>query len=142
MKNNINPPIDIVICWVNGSDSQFKKKFSLEIDKCNYKFSNEEYSEDRFDPFIDIYICLLSIKKYAPFINKIFIVTDNQDPFENIRLDIMKDPWFDKIEIIDHKEIFTDHIDYLPVFNSLSIETLLFKIKNSKFLSSVRKNFL
>ena len=130
MINNKSHPIDVVICWVNGSDPLFKQKLSLELDKKNYKFSNEEFSDERFAPSIDIYICLLSIKKYAPFVNKIFIVTDQQDPFQYIKFDSIKDPWFDKIQIIDHKEIFRDHLEFLPVFNSLSIETLLFKIKS------------
>ena len=41
-----------------------------------------------------------------------------------------------KVEIIDHKEIFRDNIDSLPTFNIRSIDALLFKIKNlsNKFI--------
>lgn len=36
----------------------------------------------------------------------------------------------DKVEIIDHEEIFRDNKDCLPTFNIRSIDALLFKIKN------------
>lgn len=53
---------------------------------------------------------------YAPWINKIFIVTDNQIP-----------DWLDtnhpKIRIIDHKEIMPE--ECLPCFNSNAIETCI-----------------
>ena len=41
-----------------------------------------------------------------------------------------------KVEIIDHKEIFRDNMDSLPTFNIRSIDALLFKIKNlsNKFI--------
>ena len=41
-----------------------------------------------------------------------------------------------KIEIVDHKEIFRDHKDCLPTFNIRSIDAVLFKIKNlsNKFI--------
>ena len=36
----------------------------------------------------------------------------------------------EKIEIIDHEEIFRDNLDCMPSFNIRSIDALLFKIKN------------
>ena len=36
----------------------------------------------------------------------------------------------EKIEIVDHEEIFRDNIEFLPTFNIRSIDALLFKIKD------------
>ena len=62
---------------------------------------------------------LRSVEMYAPWIRKIFIVTDNQVP-----------KWLDtsnpKIRIVDHKEILPEVS--LPCFNSRLIEHFLYKI--------------
>jgi hypothetical protein len=64
---------------------------------------------------------LRSVERYAPWIRKIFIVTDDQTP-----------EWLDienpKIKIIDHKEILPP--ESLPCFNSNVIEHFLYKISN------------
>ena len=64
---------------------------------------------------------LRSVERYAPWIRKIFIVTDDQTP-----------EWLDienpKIKIIDHKEILP--AESLPCFNSNVLEHFLCKISN------------
>ena len=62
------------------------------------------------------------MEKFASFIRKIFIVTDQQIP-----------KWFNSkaqnIEIIDHRQIFPDPQEkYLPCFNSIGIEINLHRI--------------
>jgi hypothetical protein len=108
--------VDLVYLWVDGNDLEWQAKrkpfqnVSTEIDvsgKCRYIDNDElRYS-------------LRSVEKYAPWINKIFIVTDNQIP-----------KWLnqenDKIKIIDHKDILPQ--DALPCFNSSVIEHFLYKI--------------
>lgn len=59
----------------------------------------------------------MSLKKFAPWIRNIFIITDDQVPNLNN---------FDNIVIIDHKEIINK--EYLPTFNSHVIEAHLHKI--------------
>ena len=81
----------------------------------------------------EIHFCVASIIKFAPFVRKIFIVTDNQKPNLNEVRHLVS---LNKVEIIDHKEIFRDNMDFLPTFNIRSIDALLFKIKNlsNKFI--------
>ena len=62
---------------------------------------------------------LRSIAMYAPWVRKVFIVTDNQVP-----------AWLDtsnpKVRIVDHAEIMP--AESLPCFNSSLIEHFLYKI--------------
>ena len=112
--------IDAVITWVDGSEPNYKLK--LEENLKNKKIINRQYTQAN-----EIDFCVASIIKFAPFVRKIFIVTDKQKPkFSRIRHMVS----FEKIEIIDHEEIFRDNLDCMPSFNIRSIDALLFKIKN------------
>ena len=118
--------IDAVITWVDGSEPNYKLK--LEENLKNKKIINRQYLHAN-----EINFCVASIIKFAPFIRKIFIVTDNQKPNLNEVGHLVS---LNKVEIIDHKEIFRDNMDSLPTFNIRSIDALLFKIKNlsNKFI--------
>ena len=112
--------IDAVITWVDGSEPNYKLK--LEENLKNKKIINRQYTQAN-----EIDFCVASIIKFAPFVRKIFIVTDKQKPrFSGIRHMVS----IEKIEIIDHEEIFRDNLDCTPSFNIRSIDALLFKIKN------------
>ena len=112
--------IDAVITWVDGSEPNYKLK--LEKNLKNKKIINRQYTQAN-----EIDFCVASIIKFAPFVRKIFIVTDKQKPrFSGIRHMVS----LEKIEIIDHEEIFRDNLDCMPSFNIRSIDALLFKIKN------------
>ncbi len=112
--------IDAVITWVDGSEPDYQRKLK------EYLTDNNTLKRQYFQAN-EINLCIASIVKYAPFIRKIFIVTDKQRP----NLDSIKHlVTLDKIEIIDHEEIFRENKDCLPTFNIRSIDALLFKIKN------------
>ncbi|MFI3266063.1 MAG: Stealth CR1 domain-containing protein [Rikenellaceae bacterium] len=120
--------IDVVITWVDGDDPAHTQK------RISYLSNAQEHKNDdiagitRFRSVGEIDYCVASIIKFAPFINRIFIVTDNQDP--NVEETINK--FFPDntipIEIVDHKVLFEGYEQYLPTFNSLSIETMLHRI--------------
>jgi hypothetical protein len=117
--------IDAVITWVDGADSTHIAKINQALTTLG--FTPSSASSTRFASRGEIFQCVNSIHKFAPFIRKIFIVTDNQRPdFEN-QPNIDK-ALLDKIQIVDHKEIFRDHLDLLPTFNSRSIEAMLYRI--------------
>lgn len=109
--------IDMVYLWVNGNDPEWLKRKAA--------FSGLHYSDAgmnsvaRYQDNGELKFSLRSVQKYAPWIRKIFIVTDNQVP-----------DWIDtshpKIQIIDHKEILPP--EALPTFNSNVIEHCLNKI--------------
>ena len=122
MNGNINDfPVDIVYLWCNSNDLNWKNKKNLELQKYNIALENDAINECRFINNDELKYSLRSLEKFAPWINNIFIVTDNQIP-----------DWLDtsntKIRIIDHSQILPK--DALPTFNASAIETAIHKIPN------------
>lgn len=119
--------VDAVITWVDGNDPKHKAKMAQFID--NQETINNKAVRMRYDQVNEIEFAVKSILKYAKFVRNIFIVTDNQTPDflrnkEKVAIE------YPNVFIVDHKIIFDGYHQYLPTFNSLSIETLLFKIPN------------
>jgi len=120
-------PIDVVISWVDGNDSAHKNKIQP------YLSTKAQKSEDiagptRYGSVGEIFYCVASIFRYAPFVRKIFIITDSQNP----NLDVFIQKNFPEssiqIEIVDHAVLFRGYEQVLPVFNSRAIETCTFRI--------------
>ncbi len=112
--------IDAVITWVDGSEPNYQRKLKEHL-------SNNDTIKRQYLQANEINLCVASIEKYAPFIRKIFIVTDKQSPnLDSVKHIVSKE----KIEIVDHEEIFRDNIEFLPTFNIRSIDALLFRIKD------------
>ncbi|MBI9072011.1 MAG: Stealth CR1 domain-containing protein [Melioribacteraceae bacterium] len=112
--------IDIVYTWVNGSDADWNKK-RIETAGRLGNVLPEANNNARFMDNDELKFSLRSIYKYAPWVNNIFIITDNQKP-----------DWLNishpKINIIDHKEIFSNP-DWLPSFSARGIESQIHHIK-------------
>lgn len=108
--------IDIVYTWVDGNDLNFIEK------KRKYMFDNhfENNADIRFEDINEINYSVKSVLKFAPWVNNIFIVTDNQVPKFDDDLDLSK------IKIIDHKDIIPEK--YLPTFYSDVIESFIHNI--------------
>ena len=118
MTNN-NNPIDAVITWVDGNDPLHQRKMSKAL---SLEESKRPYvGGDKYKEIGEIYYCVLSIIKFAPFVRNIFIVTDNQVP-QFIKKGEISDP---RIKITDHKEIFRGLTDFAPTFNPRCIDALL-----------------
>lgn len=118
MKSEI-PNIDLVYLWVDGNDPKWQAKRNAFLER---KVENSLSSfNGRYVNNDELKYSLRSVERYAPWIRKIFIVTDDQSP-----------EWLDienpKIKIIDHKEILP--AESLPCFNSNVLEHFLCKISN------------
>ena len=109
--------IDFVYLWVDGNDPKWQAKRNAFIGNTQKKSAVN--CEGRYANNDELKYSLRSIELYAPWIRKIFIVTDNQTP-----------QWLDtsnpKIKIIDHKEIMP--AQSLPCFNSCVIEHFIHRI--------------
>lgn len=117
-----NFPIDMVYMWVDGNDEQWKaKQRKYKPAEAVVGESTQTLSAARWRENDELRYSLRSVERYAPWINHIYIVTDNQCP-----------KWLNrehpKITIIDHTQILP--ADALPVFNSTAIESCLYKIPN------------
>lgn len=122
-----NDAIDAVITWVDGNDENHRKKRNAALR--NDQYSNERdlksgKENTRFVESGELLYCILSIRKFAPWIGKIYLVTDNQVPdFMDNDFQLRYD-----ISIIDHTVIFRDFEWALPTFNTRSIEMALWRI--------------
>lgn len=106
--------IDFVMCWVDGSDEEWQKK------KAFYKGTPYQNTDVRFRDWDILRYWFRAVEEYAPWVNKIYFVTDNQRP-----------AWLNekhpKLVMVDH----TDYIPkkYLPTFNSNTIEVNFHRIE-------------
>ena len=125
--NNIKRPVDAVITWVNGDDKEHKAKRMKYGNKTILK-AEDVAAGTRYASVGEIFYCVASLNRFAPWIHRIFIVTDNQNP--NLE-SFMKENFpngYIPMEIIDHKVIFRGYEEYLPTFNSISIESMTWRI--------------
>ena len=108
--------IDLVYLWVNGNDPKWQAKRDACIGRPTER---QENCKGRYADSGELKYSLRSIEMFAPWIRKIFIVTDDQKP-----------EWLNtenpKIQVVDHKEIMP--AESLPCFNSTLIEHYLDKI--------------
>jgi len=120
--------IDAVITWVDGSDKQWQENINKYREvKINFDQKKESV---RYNSIGEIDIAIKSIIKFAPFIENIYLVTDNQKPDSLYDLQQLAKKKNKNLSIIDHKVIFKGYEFALPCFNSCSIGNMLFRIPN------------
>ncbi|MDT8400789.1 MAG: stealth family protein [Bacteroidales bacterium] len=122
-------PLDAVVLWVDGNDPVLAEKRKSYLRKENKTSEHSGALPTRFASNNEIRYCILSILAFAPFIRKIFIVTDGQDPGLDKEIDHHFPGKAKRVKIIDHKEIFRGFEQYLPSFNSSSIESMIWRIE-------------
>ncbi|MCT4698890.1 stealth family protein [Tenacibaculum haliotis] len=120
--------IDAVLTWVDSSDEVWRNKINQYLDK-KIDWKNKKEST-RYNSINEIEISITSILKFANFIKNIYVVTDNQKPVNFDKLKIKALALNVNLELIDHKTIFRGYEEYLPTFNSQTIETMLYRIPN------------
>nr|WP_310523692.1 Stealth CR1 domain-containing protein [Polymorphobacter sp.] len=115
--------IDAVITWVDGAAPEHRRK--REAWMAVAAPANENgINPHRWACSDELGYCLQSIANHAPWLGRIWIVTDAQTP------DLSQVPagLRARISIVDHRVLFAGHEDVLPTFNSLAIESLLWRI--------------
>lgn len=116
MENNPDA-IDLVYLWVDGSDPVWQAKRNALIGSVEKDMP--ENCKGRYADNDELKYSLRSVAMYAPWIRRVFIVTDGQVP-----------AWLDvssqKVKIVDHTEIMPE--ESLPCFNSCLIEHYLYRI--------------
>lgn len=119
--------IDVVIAWVDGNDPAHRAKRARYAGRPEIA-RDDVGGETRFVSTGEIYYCVASIVRFAPFVRRIFIVTDGQDPHADAFVARHFPDCRIPIEVVDHTALFAGYEEYLPTFNSLSIETMLWRI--------------
>ena len=102
--------IDLVYLWVDGNDPKWQAKHDAFCG--NLSRDAELNGKNRYANNDELKYSLRSIAMYAPWVRKVFIVTDNQVP-----------AWLDtsnpKVRIVDHAEIMP--AESLPCFSRFKI---------------------
>lgn len=115
---------DIVITWVDGATPDMQAKRAYHLGTAQMPLHGNAINPHRWLCSDELNYCLKSIANNAPDIRRIWIVTDQQTPaFAGLSAEFAA-----KISIVDHREIFAGYEHALPTFNSLSIETFLWRI--------------
>lgn len=123
-----HPPIDIVYTWVDGNDPRLnalRRKYSGQ--------DTEEIRDDtggatRYSNLGELAWSVASVNRFMPWVRRIYIVTDGQDPSRELELTRRNFENPIPVEVVDHRTIFRGMEDILPVFNCNSIETMLWRI--------------
>ena len=120
--------MDALYTWVDGEDPVLTAKRESYLTGRHEDRFNDIGGRARYANGGELYLSVASLLRFAPFIDRIFVITDGQDP----GLDQFLARHFPEspvqVFLVDHKDIFRGYESYLPVFNSLSIETLMWQI--------------
>lgn len=111
--------IDAVYTWVDGADESWQAKKSAALGLAGVVDPSAHHAV-RFRDAGEIRHSIVSIVTHAPWVRRIFVVTDSQCP-----------PWLNdfgsRITLVDHREIFSN-LDWLPCYAARGIESQLHRI--------------
>lgn len=113
-------PIDIVYTWVDGSDPRWLARKEAALRALGRDVPEHSADRSRWEDRDELRYSLRSVALYAPWIRRIYLVTDDQVP-----------TWLRRdgsITVVDHRDLFPAG-STLPTFNSHAIEAVLHRIE-------------
>ena len=107
--------IDFVVTWLDSSDPAWQKEF------VKFKKETTESTESARFRNLDIFnYWFRAVEQFAPWVNKVFLVTNGTFP-----------KWINrshpKLVLVKHSDYIPE--EFLPTFNSITIELFMHKIK-------------
>lgn len=115
VKIKQDEPIDFVVTWVDGNDSQWEK----EKNKYMKKENEDGNGKCRYQSWDYFMYWFRAVEKYAPWVRNVYLVTCGHLPkWINI-----ESP---KLKIVKHTDFMPQ--EFLPTFNCNTIELNLFRI--------------
>lgn len=120
--SEIDFPVDAVYLWVDDSDPAWRAR----RDATYREYFGQDRSDGqakatiRFRDRGELQASLRSLEMYAPWIRKVYLVTDQQRPD-------WLDPDNTRVTVVDHRDIFAD-LNNLPTYNSHVLGTQLHHI--------------
>lgn len=120
-----NLQIDAFIPWVDWNDPIWQEKYARyrAAEDCRGHF-RQATAATRFQDVGELYRCLQSIGKNAPWFRNIFILTDDQSPDLRDLPEVTRN----KIVLVTHKQLFGDFSHVLPTFNSGTLECMIWNL--------------
>lgn len=122
--------IDFVIPWVDSNDLKWQKQRNQQLLNAGIDIDTdaENIGEERYRDYGTLKYLFRSIERYASWVHHIYLITDNQVP-NWLRPDTTENSeFYQKLTIIDHKDIMPNEI--LPSYNSNAIEFNMINIPN------------
>ena len=117
LASDISFDIDMIFSWVDGSSTDFQRERAKRMQA--YVIGEGDESDARFRQIDELKYALRSVYMFAPWVRRIFIVTDSPAPnwlAEHPRVTIMRS-----------EEFFADP-SVLPTHNSHAVESQLHHI--------------
>ncbi|MGL4339091.1 MAG: stealth family protein, partial [Rhodoglobus sp.] len=117
LASDITFDIDMVFSWVDGTSSEFQRARAQRMKA--YVVGDGDDSDARFRQIDELRYALRSVYLFAPWVRRIFIVTDSPPPV-----------WLadhQRVTIVRSEEFFAD-LGALPTHNSHAIESQLHHI--------------
>lgn len=114
-------PIDAVYTWVDGSDPEWRERKQAAMGTPGGPLHAIAANTSRYHNRDELRYSMRSLHSFAPWLRKIFVVTDSQLPS-------WLDPTHPMITVVSHAELFAD-IGGLSSFNSHAIESRLHRIE-------------
>ncbi len=118
LASDVDFDIDMVFSWVDGTSTEFQRARALRMK--TYVVGDGDDSEARYRQIDELKYALRSVYIYAPWIRRIFIVTDSPRP-----------SWLAEhpsVTMVRSEEFFADP-DVLPTHNSHAVESQLHRIE-------------
>lgn len=119
--------IDAVVTWVDGDDPVHRQKREAALNQRSQQHEEPVAAgrhETRFKDNGELRYCLSSIRRFAPWVRYIHLITDNQTP-RFLTPKLIEEY---RINCVDHQDIFQSYEWALPTFNSQTIETAIWRI--------------
>lgn len=117
LSDDITFDVDMVFSWVDAGSLEWQKARAKRMS--SYVVGEGDDNEARFRQLDELKYALRSVHLFAPWIRKIFIVTDSARP-----------AWLDehpKVTVVRSEEFFSDP-SVLPTHNSMAVESQLHRI--------------
>lgn len=115
--SDIDFEIDLVFSWVDGTDAEWQAERAATL--ATFVVGDGDDHEARFRQIDELKYALRSVHLYAPWIRRIFVVTDSPKP-----------QWLadhPDVTFVRSEEFFTD-TSVLPTYNSQAVECQLHHI--------------
>ena len=107
--------IDFVVTWLDSNDPEWLKQYEY------YKPSSKgDLSKARFRDMNIFQYWFRAVERYAPWVNKVFVVTNGKNPD-------WLNPNHPKLVLVKHEDYMSQ--EYLPTFNSCAIELSFHRIE-------------
>ncbi len=121
----LTEPIDVVYTWVDSADPDWQAEFAAA--RPGERQTQAATTPARFRQYDELRFSLRSIAEFAPWVRRIWIVTNGQLPHWFAAAGDGRTTADGRVSIVPHTDLWRGE-DGLPTFNSQAIEACLHRI--------------